>query len=119
MAFDPETDGVDLLQTVVLLLRVGATAASSRQDLEGIQTAQERLDEAMTVLAGLDDITKIAGTIHKSADKISTQGDALKTTLTRILSQAVTALEGASSGSAVDSPAAAEGSALTGSSDAA
>ena len=96
MAFDPATDDLDLLRTVVLLLRVGALAASSRQDLEGIQTAQERLDEAITVLAGLDDIVKTAGSIHKSADKISDRGEHLKTTLTRILSQAMTALEGAS-----------------------
>ncbi|MGB8382601.1 MAG: Fis family transcriptional regulator, partial [Dermatophilaceae bacterium] len=94
MAFDPEADDVDLLRTVVLLLRIGALAATTRQDLDGIRTVRERVAEAVTALNGIDEITKAATAIHKSADKVSTQADTLRSQLSRLLGQAMNALDG-------------------------
>ena len=100
MAFDPETDDVDLLRTVVLLLRIGALAATTRADVDGIRTVRERVAEAVTALNGIDEITKAATAIHKSADKVSTQADTLRSQLRRLLGQAMNALDGVA---AVDS----------------
>ena len=82
MAFDPETDDVDLLRTVVLLLlRIGALATATRADVDGIRTVRERVAEAVTALHGIDEITKAATAIHKSADKVSTQADTMRSQL--------------------------------------
>ncbi|MGV1009029.1 MAG: Fis family transcriptional regulator [Dermatophilaceae bacterium] len=94
MAFDPQTDEIDLLRSVVLLLRVGALAANTRHHLDGIQTVRERVGEAVTALRGIDEMTKAATAIHKGADRVSTQADGLRTQLSRLLGQALDALEG-------------------------
>ncbi len=94
MVFDPATDDVEMLRTVGLLLRIGALAATSRQDLDDIRDLRERVAEAVTALRGIDEIAKQASAIHKGADRVSTQADALRTQLTRLLGQAMNALDG-------------------------
>lgn len=50
--------------------------------------------EAVAALNGIDEITKAATAIHKSADKVSSQADTLRSQLTRLLGQAMSALDG-------------------------
>lgn len=95
LAFDPETDNPDLLRTVVQLLRISAQVASVRDDAAEVRTAEEKLDEALTLLTQIDSISKIAGQIRQNATKIDTEADGVKVKLTRLLSQARSALAGA------------------------
>lgn len=92
MAFDPVTDDPDLLRTVVQVLRISALAASSRQDHDEIQTADEKITEAISLLSKIDDIKKTAGTLRQSAGKIEQQSDDVRTALGRLLAQAQAAL---------------------------
>ncbi|MFX4288308.1 hypothetical protein ACQBJO_06780 [Janibacter sp. G349] len=94
MAFDPETDDQSLLHTVICLLRAASVAASTRDDDGEVETARERIGEALDALGRLDEIQKVAGQIKKSGDKVATQADGLQTTLNRLLLQAQTALAG-------------------------
>lgn len=94
MAFDPETDDQSLLHTVICLLRAASLAASTRDDNGEVETARERISEALDALSRLDEIQKVAGQIRKSSDKVATQADGLQTTLNRLLLQAQTALAG-------------------------
>lgn len=59
LAFDSEIDDPDLLRTVIQLLRLSAIAASSRQDDGEIETAQEKIAEAIT-LSRIDEIKRLA-----------------------------------------------------------
>lgn len=95
LAFDPDTDNPDLLRTVVQLLRISAQAASMRDDAAEVRTAEEKLDEALTLLTQIDTISKLAGQIRQNATKIDTEADGVKGKLTRLLSQARAALAGA------------------------
>ncbi len=93
MAFDPETDDPAFLRIAIQLLRTSAIAAG-RTDSDGTQIAVERLTDALRLLTRLDDITKTAGSIRKSADKVDTSANTLRTDLSRLLLQAQTALAG-------------------------
>lgn len=81
MVFDPKVDDPNLLRTVAMLLRTAALATSSRQGADEIATAEEKVTEAIGLLAKIDDIQKAAGAIHKSATKISTECDAFATSI--------------------------------------
>jgi hypothetical protein len=105
MAFDPAADDPSLLRTVVLLLRTAAIAASARHGAEEIATAEEKVTEAIGLLAKIDDIQKAAGAIHKSASKISCECDAFHSGIERLLTQALTALAGAEVEAAYSGPA--------------
>jgi len=94
LAFDPATDDAQLLRTVVQILRVAAVAASSRRDAEDIQTAEEKLAEALTMLAKLDVIRNAADSIRKGADKVDGQCTSIQSGLNRLLTQAQAALAG-------------------------
>ena len=96
MAFDPSKDDPELLRTVVQLLRVSALSASSRQDRDEIQTADEKITEAIGLLVKLDEIKEVAGTIRQQAGKVEEQSDDVRTTLNRLLSQAQAAISVAS-----------------------
>lgn len=89
---DPATDDPELLRTVMQLLRISALTASSRADRDGIHTADEKIAEALGMLCKIDDIKKIAGTLRQHAGKIEQQSDDVRTALTRLLSQAQSAL---------------------------
>lgn len=95
LAFDPDSDHPDLLRTVVQLLRISAQAASMRDDAAEVRTAEEKLDEALTLLTQIDTISKLAGQIRQNATKIDTEADGVKGKLTRLLSQARAALTSA------------------------
>jgi len=90
MAFDPDTDHPDLLRTVVQLLRIAAQAASARDASAEVRTAEEKLDEALTLLTQIDGITTLAGLMRQNASKIDTEADGVRRKLTRLLSQATT-----------------------------
>lgn len=92
MVFDPQNDEPDLLRTVIQLLRVSAMAADSRQDAEGIRTADEKIAEAIALLSRIDDIKKVAGTMRQSATKVELTSDEVRTALSRVLGQAQSAL---------------------------
>ena len=67
---------------------------ATRADVDGIRTVRERVAEAVTALHGIDEITKAATAIHKSADKVSTHADTMRSQLRRLLGQALNALDG-------------------------
>ena len=92
LAFDPATDDPAWLRAVVQLLRLAAVSASARQDREEIHTADEKITEALGMLGKIDHIRKIAGTLRQNAGKIEQQSDDVRTALTRLLTQAQSAL---------------------------
>ena len=104
LAFDPLVDDPKMLRTVILLLRLAAIAASTRQDLAGIETANERMREALVSVSKIDNIRKSSDSIRKSADKIGVDGDTLQTNVNRVLGQALTALTAAASAATIESP---------------
>lgn len=92
MAFDPQEDDPAMLRTVVMLLRTAAMVASGRVDDADMETASERVAEALAVLPKMDIIRKAAGSIRKNADRVDTEADKMQTVLNRLLLQAQTAL---------------------------
>lgn len=108
MAFDPATDDVELLRTVVILLRTAALAVSGRHGDAEVKTAQEKVTMAIEELRKVDDVKKVAGSIKKYADKIDQQCSGISTSIQRLLAEAMTALDGLPS---VDEPAATNGAA--------
>jgi hypothetical protein len=97
MAFDPATDDTELLRTVVQLLRVAAISASSRRDVAELQTADEKIAEALALLVKMDEIQRAANSIRKGADKIDKHCIEVHTGLSRLLAQAQAALAGLAS----------------------
>ena len=95
LAFDPDIDDPDLLRIVVQLLRIAALAATSRHDREEIQTADEKIREALAMLTKIDDIKKSASTIRSNADKIERESNVAQVVLARLLTEAQTALSAA------------------------
>lgn len=94
IAFDPMTDDSDLLRTVVHLIRAAAIAASSRRDVEGLETAEESIQSAMTLLDGINTIRKASGSVRKGADAIDTECNTIQTGISRHLGMALDALTG-------------------------
>lgn len=94
LVFDPTLDDPELLRSVLQLLRVAAIAAASRHDAEGLATAEERIAEAQLVLEKVNTIRKASGAIRQGADKIDRESNAVQTTITRLLGQALDALAG-------------------------
>jgi predicted outer membrane protein len=100
LAFDPTVDDHDLLRTVIMLLRAAALSATSRRGDDRIDTAEEKLAEAIAQLDKLDEIKKAAGSIHKSADKVETGCTAVRSGIERLLADALAALADAKDGDA-------------------
>lgn len=94
IAFDPMTDDSDLLRTVVHLIRASAIAASSRRDVEGLETAEESIQSAMALLDGINTIRKASGSVRKGADSIDKECNSIQTGITRHLGVALDALAG-------------------------
>jgi hypothetical protein len=92
LAFDPTVDDAELLRTVVMLLRASAISASSRRGDDRIDTAEEKLAEAVSQLDKLDEIKKAAGSIHKCADKVESGCTAVRSGIERLLADALAAL---------------------------
>lgn len=95
MAFDPEVDDPNLLRTVIMLLRTSAIAASARRGADELATAEEKVNEAIALLARIETIQKTAGLIHKSASKINNECETFTSAIERLLNQALAALAGA------------------------
>jgi hypothetical protein len=94
LAFDPATDDPNLLRTVVMLLRTASIAACGRHGAEEIATAEEKISGALEQLAKIGKVKKLAGSIQRNADKIERECDTIAVAIGRLLSQALTALEG-------------------------
>jgi hypothetical protein len=94
VAFNPQTDDADLLRTVVQLVRTSAIAASSRRDVEGLETAEENIQAAITLLEGINKIRKASGSVRTSADTIDRECNTVQTGIVRHLGVALDALAG-------------------------
>lgn len=95
LAFNPDADDPELLRTVVMLLRTVAIAASARTGSEEVQTAEEKITEALAQLAKIDTLKKLAGAIQTNAAKIDSGCTTISTSIHRLLDEALTALAGA------------------------
>ncbi|KAF0848216.1 Fis family transcriptional regulator [Nocardia caishijiensis] len=107
LAFDPETDSPDLLRIVVQLLRTGALAANSRSDAAQITTAEEKINEAIARLNGVDGIKKSASAIYKQAQSIENQCNTISSGIERLLNAALAALTAAGADGTASTPGAA------------
>lgn len=94
VAFDPATDDSDLLRTVVQLVRTSAIAASSRRDVEELETAEENIQAAIELLDGINKIRKASGAVRKSADSIDKECNSVQTGIARHLGVALDSLSG-------------------------
>ncbi|MBK8468232.1 MAG: hypothetical protein IPL45_00085 [Actinomycetales bacterium] len=94
LAFDPASDDSDLLRTVVQLMRVSALAASSRRDVEGLETAEEQITAAVGLLDRINKIRTASGSIRKGADAIDTECNTVQTGVATHLGRALDALAG-------------------------
>jgi hypothetical protein len=95
LAFDPDTDDADLLRIVLQLLRASALAVTSRSDAAQITTAEEKINEALGQLRGIDSIKKSASGIYKQAQSIENQCNTINSGIERLLTTALTALTAA------------------------
>jgi hypothetical protein len=100
MAFDPQTDDPALLRAVLLLLRGQAQLAVARTSGDHLDTAREKLAEALSCIQCLTEVQKTAGAIRKGADKIDTDCAVMSSTLRRVLAEAQAALTGGDAASA-------------------
>jgi hypothetical protein len=95
LAYNPTVDEPDLVRTVIMLLRAAALSAMSRRGGDQLDTAEEKISEAVTQLDKLDEIKKAAGSIHKNADKVETGCTAVCSGIERLLAEALAALTAA------------------------
>ena len=98
MAFDPDGDDPELLRTVVMLLRTVALAATTRTGAAEIATAEEKIAEALVQLGKIDTIKTAANAIQKNATKIDSESTGIRTSIQRLLDQALGSLAGADDG---------------------
>jgi hypothetical protein len=94
LSFNPDADDPELLRTVILLLRAIAVAASSRTGTAEVETAEEKIGEAQTMLAKIDGIKTTAASIQKNATKIDGECTKISTGIHRLLDEALIALAG-------------------------
>lgn len=92
MVFDPEIDSVDLLRTVVQLLRLSAEAAARGRDSGEVHFVEEKIAKAIAVLGRIDKVTKSAGLIRQHAITIGDESESLRGELSRLLTQVRCAL---------------------------
>lgn len=92
LAFDPTADEPDLVRTVVMLLRTAALSATSRRGADQLDTAEEKIAEAVAQLDKIDEVKKAAGSIHKNADKIESGCTTIRSGIERLLTEALAAL---------------------------
>lgn len=98
VAFDPdegnETD-VEVVRTVLMLMKAVALSSTSRFGVEEIATASDSIKEALAVIEGLDEAKKAASAIHTNATKIEQVIERSLTGVRRELHAAINALTGA------------------------
>lgn len=105
MAFDPETDSVDLLRTVLQLLRLAALTTAHDEQTGEVHIAEEKITAAIGVLDRIDKVSKSVGLIRQHAATIGDESEVLRTELSRLLTQARAALGAASSAKVGDEAA--------------
>ncbi|MFC7358877.1 Fis family transcriptional regulator [Nocardioides astragali] len=111
LAFDPSQDDAEVFRTVILLLRTVAIAASIRMGEAEIDTAEEKIGEAVAQLDRIDVIKKTAGSIQKGATKIESECTAITTSIRRLLDQALISLAGSAAGDELANPTQVDGAA--------
>jgi hypothetical protein len=94
VAFDPAQDSIDLVRTVVQLMRTSALAASSRRNVEGLETAEECIKNAIMEFTRINTIRTASGAIRKSAEKIDKECNSVQSGVERQLNLALDALSG-------------------------
>ncbi|WP_347353983.1 Fis family transcriptional regulator [Intrasporangium sp.] len=94
VAFDPGVDEPDLLRTVVQLMRTSAVVASSRRDVEGLETAEESITAAMGLMERINAIRKASGSVRRGADTIDRECNTVQSGVERHLGKALDALRG-------------------------
>ena len=99
MAFDPDHDDPAMLRTVLQLLRLAARHSTRQGQSGSVDTVAEKLSLAFAQLETIDGIQKSVNLTRKHANDIHVQVESLREQLTRLLTQAKTAL------AAVDSDA--------------
>ncbi len=75
-------------------MRVSALAASSRRDVEGLETAEEQIRAALAVIDRVNAIRRASGSIRKGADVIDKECNTVHTGVTTHLGRALDALAG-------------------------
>lgn len=96
MAFDPAIDSPELLRAAIQLLRLSAQAAASRTESGELREAEDKITQALKLMTKIDVISKTAGLIKQHAGKIDDESGCLRVELSRVLTQAQSALAGVS-----------------------
>ncbi len=94
VAYDPDHDDTELLHTAALLMRAVALTTSGRFGPDGIATANEHIQEALTALEGLEDAKKSARHIISNAETIERLVNKAVSSANRSLGRAVDELTG-------------------------
>lgn len=92
LAFDSTADDPDLVRTVVMLLRTAALAATTRRGADQLETAEEKITEALAQLEKLEDVKQTACSIQNNALKIESSCTAITSGIHRLLSDALGSL---------------------------
>jgi hypothetical protein len=79
---------------VVQLVRTSPIAASSRRDVEGLETAEENIEAAIDSLDGINKIRRASRSVRKSAESIDKESNSVQTGIVRHLGVAPDALAG-------------------------
>ncbi|MDN5796951.1 MAG: hypothetical protein L0H79_14495 [Intrasporangium sp.] len=94
IAFDPSIESPDLLRTAVQLMRTSAVAASSRRDVEGLETAEENIAAAIGLMERINAIRRASGSVRRGADTIDKECNTVQSGVERHLGKALDALHG-------------------------
>ncbi|MFS0884944.1 hypothetical protein [Aeromicrobium sp. 179-A 4D2 NHS] len=94
LAFDPADGDVELLRTVLLLMRTLAMTSSGQFSTSQISTANESIREAMSILESLEDAKRSASAMRGHVDKIEQTITKVISSVNRELHRAVDALAG-------------------------
>lgn len=94
LAFDPADGDVELLRTVLLLMRTLAMTSSGQFSTSQVATANESIREAMSILESLEDAKRSASAMRGHVDKIEQTITKVISSVNRELHRAVDALAG-------------------------
>jgi hypothetical protein len=88
MAFDPDRDDQCVLRAVLLILRCQAITAASRRGTARTDAAEEKLAEAIELVAKLSTTYKTATLVLNHVDTMATEVNSLRSRLYRLLTEA-------------------------------
>lgn len=95
VAFDPAADNIDLIRTVVLLMRAVALTSTGKFGTQEVAVANGHIGEALGAIKDLDEVKRSANAINGHASKIEMTATRTITTIQRELHSALNALTGA------------------------